>query len=92
MTFKYDAYIQWIEYSLLISVQEVITLRHGCMLVAKWLEPMANAWIRVALKQIGDTQSLDFRQVDYFTCKIIQVIFVFCDDYCNVCNFFYLNS
>ena len=30
MKHKYDAYIQWIEYSLLTDVQEMTALCHGC--------------------------------------------------------------
>src|SRR6185312_17161235 len=72
---KFDAYIQWIEYSLLTDIQEMISLRHGCTHIAT-----INQSTRVTLKQIviviGDTntQSLDFHQVNYFTCKIMQII------------------
>src|SRR6185312_4682810 len=33
---KYDAYIQWIEYSLLMNVREMTSLRHGCTHIADW--------------------------------------------------------
>ena len=60
-----DAYMQWIEYSLLVNVREMTSLRHhGCTLIAKWLKPTANESTRVTLKRIGDTQSLDFYQVN----------------------------
>src|SRR6185295_19473082 len=39
MNNKYDAYIQWIKYSLLTNVQEVTSLHHGCTHAAEWLEP-----------------------------------------------------
>jgi len=54
---EYDAYIQWIEYSLLTNVQEMTPLRHGCTLIADWLEPTASAWTRVTLKKIVDDQN-----------------------------------
>ena len=70
---QYDAYIQWIEYSLLTDIQEMTSLRHGCTHIAT-----VDESTRVTLKQIviGDTnsQSLDFYQVNYFTCKIMQII------------------
>src|SRR6185312_14032810 len=31
-----DAYIQWIEYSLLINIQEMTSLQHGCTHIAEW--------------------------------------------------------
>ena len=66
---EYDAYIQWIEYSLLMNVREMTLLRHGCTHMATM-----NESTRVSLKLIDDTQSLDFHQVNYFTCKIMQII------------------
>ena len=65
---EYDAYIQWIEYSLLSNIQEMTSLRHGCTHVADWT---TNELTRVTLKEIGDARSLDydFHQVNYFTCK-----------------------
>jgi len=66
---EHDAYIQWIEYSLLTDVREMTSLRQGCTLVAEWLDPVINELTRVALKQIDDTQSLDLYQVNYFTVK-----------------------
>ena len=60
---KYDAYIQWIEYSLLTNVQEMASLRHGCTYIAEWLESNADEWTKVLLKQIDNAQSLDFHQV-----------------------------
>src|SRR5690242_284114 len=62
-----DAYIQWIEYSLLTNIQEMTPLRHGCTHIAEW-----NELTRVTLKKIvdkQDDQSFDFHQVNYFTCK-----------------------
>ena len=58
-----DAYIQWIEYSLLINIQEMTSLQHGCTHIASWLDPTTNELIHVTLKQIDDAQSLDFYQV-----------------------------
>ena len=54
---SYDAYIQWIEYSLLTNIQEMTPLHHGCTHVA------TNELIRVTLKRIVK----DFHQVNYFT-------------------------
>ena len=70
---RYDAYIQWIEYSLLTNIQEMTSLRHGCTHIAEWT---TNESTRVILKKIvgeGDDQLFDFHQVNYFTCKIINV-------------------
>ena len=70
---KYDAYIQWIEYSLLTDVREMTSLRHGCTHVADWLEQTADEPTRVILKRIVDEQNnqlFDFHQVNYFTCKM----------------------
>ena len=61
---EYDAYIQWIEYSLLSNIQEMTSLRHGCAHIA------TNELIRVTLKRIVDEQNnqlFDFYQVKYFT-------------------------
>jgi len=75
---KYDTYILWIEYSLLTNVQKMTSLHHGCTHIA------TNELTRVTLKKIvdeGDDQLLDFYQVNYFTCKIIniyQVILLLC--------------
>ena len=58
-----DVYIQWIEYSLLMNVQQMTLLRHGCTHVADW---RTNELTRVTLKKIvgeGDDQLLDFYQV-----------------------------
>ena len=58
----YDAYIQWIEYSLLTNVQEMTSLRHGSTHIAEWLEP--NGLTCVTLKKIVDDQLFDFHQVN----------------------------
>ena len=58
-----DAYIQWVEYSLLTDVREMTSLRHQCTHIASWLDPTTNKLIHVTLKQIDDAQSLDFYQV-----------------------------
>jgi len=62
----YDAYIQWIECSLLKNVQEMTSLRHGCTHIAEYLES-TNILTRVALKKIVDEQNdqlFDFHQVN----------------------------
>ena len=62
-----DAYIQWIEYSLLTDVQEMTSLRHGCTHIA---DLTMSGSTRVTLKMIVDgqnVQSFDFYQVNYFT-------------------------
>ena len=72
---KYDAYIQWIEYSQLINVQEMTLLRHGCTHMAECLELTTKELTHVTLKKIadeGDDQSFDFHQVNYFTCTCKQ--------------------
>jgi hypothetical protein len=85
-TNEYNAYIQWIEYSLLTEVREMTSLRHGCTLMANWLDPTTNKLTQITLKQIDDTQSLDFHQVNYFTHKMIQIILrMHCTDCCNDC-------
>ena len=63
---EYDAYIQWIEYSLLINMQEMTSLRHGCTHIAECLVPTTNKLTQVTLKKIGDAQSLDIDQVKLF--------------------------
>ena len=73
---KYDAYIQWIEYSRLTDIQQMTSLRHGCTLTANWL-PQTKELTRVTLKKIIDRQNallFDFDQVNHFTCKIMQVV------------------
>src|SRR5439155_12486150 len=69
--FVSEAYIEWIEYSLLMNIQEMTSLRHGCTLMTDWLDLTVNKWTKVTLKQIiiGDAQSLDFYQVNHFPCK-----------------------
>ena len=71
---KDDAYIQWVEYSLLINIQEMTSLRHGCTHIAEWT---TNELTSVTLKKIvdeGDNQLFDFHQVNYFTCKM-QIVY-----------------
>jgi len=73
---KYDAYVQWIEYSLLMNVQGLISLRYGCTHIA---DLTMNGLTRVTLKKIvdeGNNQSFDFHQVNNFTCKTMQSISV----------------
>jgi len=70
---EFDAYIQWIEYTLLTNIQEMTSLRHGCTHIADWLEQNADELIHGTIKKIvdegeGDDQSFDFHQVNYFTC------------------------
>ena len=76
MKYIFDAYIQWIEYSLLTNIQETTSLRHGCTHIADW---RTNELTRVTLKKTvdkGDDQSFDFRQVNYFTCT--QIVLLTC--------------
>src|SRR5207249_8697745 len=47
-----DAYIRWIEYSLLTDVREMTSLRYRCTHIAEWLEPTADKLTRVTLKKI----------------------------------------
>ena len=66
---EFDAYIQWIEYSLLMNIQEMTSLRHGCTHTADCLDPITNKSIGVILKKIVDgqhAQSFDFYQVKNF--------------------------
>ena len=67
-----DAYIQWIEYSLLRNVREMTPVHHECTHIADWT---ANEWEKVALKQIitVDIQLFDFHQVIISARKIMQV-------------------
>ena len=69
-----DVYIQWIEYSLLMNVKEMTSLRHGCTHIA---DLTMNESIRVTLKMIVDNESFDFHQVNYFTCKM-QIVLLTC--------------
>ena len=82
---EYDAYIQWIEYSLLINMQEMTSLRHGCTHIAECLVPTTNKLTCVTLKNIGDEGLFDFHQVNYFTCKmqLISAYRKFNIDYCS---------
>ena len=60
----HDAYIQWIEYSLLTNVQELTSLRHGCTHMA---DLTMNELTRVTLKKVVDEQNdqlFDFNQVN----------------------------
>ena len=69
---NYDTYLQWIEYSLLMNVREITTLRHGCTHIANRLEPATNKLTRVTLKKIVDRQDaqfFDFHQVNYLCVK-----------------------
>src|SRR6185295_8798549 len=50
----YDAYIQWIEYSLLMNVQKMTSLRHECTHIA---DLTMNGSTRVSLKMIVDNES-----------------------------------
>ena len=75
----YDAYIRWIEYSLLTNVQQTTPLRHGCTHMAEWLDATTNELTRVILKKITieqNDQLFDFHQVNYFTRKM-QIILLY---------------
>ena len=63
---KYDAYLQWIEYSLLTNVQKMISLHHGCTHIAEWT---TNGLTCVTLKKIVDKGDNQLFEVNYFTCK-----------------------
>ena len=66
MNNEYDAYIQWIEYSLLMNVREMNSLCNGCTHTTDWLDPKTNESTRVTLKKIvdgQDAQLFDFHQV-----------------------------
>ena len=74
---RYDAYIQWIEYSLLTNIQQMTLLRHGCTLIADW---RTNELTCVTLKKIVDKQNdqlFDFHQLNYFTCKM-NIVLLMC--------------
>ena len=73
---KYDAYIQWIEYSRLTDVREMTPLCHQCTHIASWLDPTTNELIHVTLKRIddGDAQSLNFYQVIISRVIIMQIV------------------
>ena len=62
-SYKDDAYIKWIEYSLLTNVQRMTSLHHECTHMAKWLEPNTDELTRVTLKKII---AFDFHQVKLF--------------------------
>ena len=67
MKHEFDAYIQWIEYSLLTNVRKMTSLRHGCTHIA---DLIMNESTRVTLKMVVDEQNdqlFDFHQVNYFT-------------------------
>ena len=63
MEYTHDAYIQWVEYSQLTDIREMTSLRHQCTHIASWLDPTTNELIHVTLKQIDDSQSLDFYHI-----------------------------
>ena len=88
MKTEHDAYIQWIEYSLLTNVQEMTSLCHGCTHMAEWLEQTTNESTCVTLKKIVDKQNdqlFDFHQVNYFMCKMQIISSMQCIDCCNNC-------
>ena len=64
-----DAYIRWIEYSLLTNVQQMTSLHHECTHIAEWLESSTNELTRVTLKKIIDEQNDQFHQVNYSHCN-----------------------
>ena len=59
----YDAYIQWIEYSLLTNIQQITSSHHSCTHMAEWLELNTDELTRVTLKKII---AFDFHQVKLF--------------------------
>jgi len=64
---KYDAYIEWIEYSRLSNMQEMTSLRHGCTHIADLT--MNYEMTKVTLKMIENNQSSDFHQVKRNQCN-----------------------
>ena len=62
--------LEWIDikYSQLKNIQQMTLLRHGCTHIAKWLEPTANEWTNVMLKEMiidrQDALLFDFDQVN----------------------------
>ena len=70
---KYDAYIQWIEYSVLMNVQEMTSLQHGCTHIADWPDPISDRreLIRVTLKKIAVGQGT---KVNYFHANSILIL------------------
>ena len=64
---KTDAYIQWVEYSQLTNIQEMI-LQHRCTHKADWIEPTTDKLVKVIFKTIVDgqnSQSFNFYQVNF---------------------------
>src|SRR5436305_6934205 len=57
-----DAYIQWIDYSLLTNVQQMTSSHHSCTHMAEWLDLNTDELTRVTLKKIA----FDFYQVKLF--------------------------
>ena len=49
-----ESYIQWIEYTQLINVEEASSSKQGCTQVADWLQPIAklDGPVKAALKKI----------------------------------------
>jgi len=45
-TNEYDAYLQWVKYSLLTNVQEMSLLHYECTHMAYWLAPITNEWTK----------------------------------------------
>ena len=59
-SYKDDAYIKWIEYSLLTNVQQITSSHHSRTHMAELLEPNTDGLTRVTLKKII---AFDFHQV-----------------------------
>ena len=74
---EYDAYIQWIEYSLFTDVREMTSLRHGYTHIAECLAPTTNELTRATLKKIVGEGDDQFYQVNYFTYKM-QIVLITC--------------
>ena len=75
----YIRHIQWIDYSLLTNVQEMMSLRHGCTHIAECLESTTNELTRVTLKKIvveQNDQLFDFHQVNCSN-RIIDVCYYY---------------
>src|SRR5204863_9405239 len=48
--YRYDGYIQWVEYSRLTDVREMTSLRHQYTHIASWLDPTPKESIHVTFK------------------------------------------
>ena len=68
-------YIQWIEYSRLTDVREIMSLDQACTHEANWLEPTTNEdmSVNVMLKKIAGAHGDDAQSFDFYQVKIANV-------------------